>query len=98
MDGSSGINILYDDTLDCKKIPRSHLHLSGTPFYGIILGMQAEPLRIIQLPFMLVNPSNFRKELLTFKAPIMHCWAAMLCKVYGHPTLHLFGNQDSQAS
>ena len=34
MDGGSGLNILYVDTLDAMCIPRSELHLAGSPFMG----------------------------------------------------------------
>ena len=44
MDGGSGLNILYVDTLDTMSIPRSELHLAGSPFHGVILGAQAYPL------------------------------------------------------
>ena len=38
MDGGSGLNILYVDTLDAMCIPRSELRLAGSPFHGVILG------------------------------------------------------------
>ena len=38
MDGGSGLNILYVDTLDAMPIPQSELHLVGSPFHGVILG------------------------------------------------------------
>ena len=44
MDGGSGLNILYIDTLDAIRIPRSELHPVGSPFHGVILGAQAYPL------------------------------------------------------
>ena len=44
MDGGSGLNILYVDTLNAMRIPRSELHLAGSPFHGVILGAQAYPL------------------------------------------------------
>ena len=45
MDGGSGLNILYVDTLDAMCIPRSKLRLVGSPFHGVILGAQAYPLK-----------------------------------------------------
>ena len=39
MDGGSGLNILYIDTLDAMPIPRSELHLADSPFHGVILGV-----------------------------------------------------------
>ena len=38
MDGGSGLNILYIDTLDAMRIPRSELCLVGSPFDGVIPG------------------------------------------------------------
>ena len=38
MDGGSGLNILYLDTLDAMRIPRSKLYLAGSPFHRVILG------------------------------------------------------------
>ena len=55
MDGGSGLNILYVDTLDAMRIPRSKLHLAGSPFHGVILGAQAYPLGQIDLPVMFGN-------------------------------------------
>ena len=38
MNGGSGLNILYIDTLDAMLIPRSELRLAGSPLHGVILG------------------------------------------------------------
>ena len=38
MDGGSGLNILYVDTLDAMRIPQSELRLAGSPFHGVIPG------------------------------------------------------------
>ena len=45
MDGGTGINILYVDTLDVMCIPQSELHPVTSPFHGVISGVQAYPLR-----------------------------------------------------
>ena len=67
MDGGSGLNILYIDTLDAMRIPRSELCPVGSPFHGVILGAQAYPLRQIDLPVMFGDRANFRSEVLTFE-------------------------------
>ncbi|XP_066351262.1 uncharacterized protein [Miscanthus floridulus] len=67
MDGGSGLNILYIDTLDAMHIPRSELHLTGSPFRGVIPGAQAYPLKQIDLPIMFGSQANFRLEVLTFE-------------------------------
>ena len=38
MDGGSGLNILYVDTLDAMRIPWSELRPVSSPFHGVILG------------------------------------------------------------
>jgi len=38
MDGGSGLDILYIDTLDAMSSPRSELHPVGSPFDGVIPG------------------------------------------------------------
>ena len=67
MDGGSGLNILYIDTLDAMRIPRSELCLVGSPFDGVIPGAQAYPLGQIDLPVTFGGRSNFRSEVLTFE-------------------------------
>ena len=44
MDGGSGLNILYVDTLDAMRIPLSELRPVSYPFHGVIPGTQAYPL------------------------------------------------------
>jgi hypothetical protein len=67
MDGGSGLNIMYAETLDAMKISRTQLRLSGAPFHGIVLRKQALPLGQIDLFVTFGDPSNFRKETLTFE-------------------------------
>ena len=55
MDGGSGLNILYVDTLDAMRIPWSELRPAGSPFHGMIPRVQAYPLRQIDLPIMFGN-------------------------------------------
>jgi hypothetical protein len=67
MDGGSSLNIMYAETLDALKISRAQLRLSGAPFHGIVPGKQALPLGQIDLSVTFGDPSNFRKETLTFE-------------------------------
>nr|XP_034595225.1 uncharacterized protein LOC117856898 [Setaria viridis] len=67
MDGGSGLNILYAETLDAMGIDRSHLRPSKAPFHGVVPGEQAMPLGQINLPVTFGTPSNYRKEVLTFE-------------------------------
>ena len=50
MDGGSGLNILYTDTLDAMGIERSRLQPSRAPFHGVVPGKQAMTLGRIDLP------------------------------------------------
>ena len=67
MDGGSGLNILYVNTLDAIRIPRLELCLVSSPFHGVILGMQAYPLGQIDLPVTFGDRANFCSEVLTFE-------------------------------
>ena len=66
MDGGSGLNILYLDTLEAMGIPRGCLRDSPFPFYGILPGMKAYPVGNIDLPVTFGNKNNFHTETLTF--------------------------------
>ena len=60
MDGGSGLNILYIDTLDAMRIPWSELRPAGSPFHGVIPGAQAYLLGQIDLPTTFDSRANFR--------------------------------------
>ena len=67
MDRGSGLNILYVDTLDAMRIPRSELRPVSSPFHGVIPGTQAYPLEQIDLPVTFGDRANFHLEVLTFE-------------------------------
>jgi hypothetical protein len=67
MDGGSGINVLYASTLDDTGILQSQLRLSTAPFHGVVPGMEALPIRQIDLPITFEDLRNFRIETLTFE-------------------------------
>jgi len=67
MDGGSGLNILYVETLDALGIPRSRLRPSTAPFHGVVPGKEAFPIGQIDLPVTFGTLQNFRKEVLTFE-------------------------------
>jgi hypothetical protein len=72
MDGGSGLNTMYAETLNAMGISRTQLRPSGAPFHGIIPGKRALPLGQIDLPVTFGDPSNFRKETLTFEVVGFH--------------------------
>ncbi|XP_066396204.1 uncharacterized protein [Miscanthus floridulus] len=87
MDGGSGLNILYVNTLDAMCIPWLELCPAGSPFHGVILGAQAYPLRQIDLPVMFDNQANFCSEVLTFEVvDFLGSYHAIL----GHPCYAIF--------
>jgi hypothetical protein len=67
MDGGSGLNILYADTLQGMGIPMSRLSESNMQFHGVIPGKKAKSLGQIALDVVFGNDKNFRKEKLTFE-------------------------------
>ena len=44
MDGGSGLNIMYAETLDAMGIDRSCIRPTRAPFHGIVPGKQVMPL------------------------------------------------------
>jgi hypothetical protein len=67
MDGGSGINVLYASTLDDTGILMSALRPSTAPFHGVVPGMEALPIRQIDLPVTFGDMRNFPTETLTFE-------------------------------
>jgi hypothetical protein len=67
MDGGSSLNIIYVETLELLGVDRSEVRAGAAPFHGIAPGKRILPLGRIDLPVCFGNPSNFRKEALTFE-------------------------------
>ncbi|KAI4976421.1 hypothetical protein ZWY2020_050028 [Hordeum vulgare] len=67
MDGGSGLNIMYADTLKGMGIPMSKLSESSMQFHGVVLGRKAKSLGQIALDVVFGSDKNFRKEKLTFE-------------------------------
>ena len=72
MDGGSGLNIMYAETLDAMGIDRVRIWPAGAPFHGIMPRKQVMPLGQIDLPITFRDPSNYRMETLTFKVVGFH--------------------------
>ena len=60
MDGGSGLNILYANTLELLEIDRLRLRGNIAPFHGIVPGKRMRPLGRIDLPICFGTPSNYR--------------------------------------
>jgi hypothetical protein len=67
MDGGSSLNIIYAETLRLLQIDLSTIQAGAAPFHGIIPGKRVQPLGQLNLLVCFGNPSNFRKETLTFE-------------------------------
>ena len=67
MDGGSGLNILYAETLKGMGIPMSRLSTSNMSFHGVIPEKKAESLGQIALDVVFGDSKNYRKEKLTFE-------------------------------
>jgi hypothetical protein len=72
MDGGSGLNILYAETLQGMGIPMSRLSESNMQFHGVIPGKKAKSLGQIALDVVFGDSKNFRKEKLTFEVVDFH--------------------------
>ena len=72
MDGGSGLNIIYVETLDAMGIDRARIRPTEVPFHGIMPRKQAMPLGQIDLPITFGSPSNYRMETLTFEVVGFH--------------------------
>ena len=67
MDGGSGINIIFTQTLDDMLIQNNALKPSGTTFHGIVPGKAVYPMGRISLEVVFGSATNFRKEMLDFE-------------------------------
>jgi hypothetical protein len=67
MDGGSGINHLYLDTVEGLGFTREKLQSSPHPFYGVVPGKQSIPHGWVTLPVTFGDASNYRTEMLTFE-------------------------------
>ena len=72
MDGGSGLNIMYAETLDAMGIDRSRVRPTGVPYHGVVQGKQAISLGQIDLPIIFGDPANYRMETLTFEVVGFH--------------------------
>jgi hypothetical protein len=67
MDGGSGLNIIYADTLEAVGIPMTRLSKSNMQFRGVIPGKETKSLGQVTLDVVFGEEKNFRKEWLTFE-------------------------------
>ena len=67
MDGGSGLNLIYEETLKKMEIDKSRIEQSGTTFRGIIPSREAQCAGKITLDVVFGTPENYRSEEITFQ-------------------------------
>ena len=67
MDGGSGLNILYAETVRGMAIPMSKLSESNMIFHEVIPGKKADSLGQIAFDVVFSDEKNYHKEKLTFE-------------------------------
>ena len=67
MDGGSGLNLIYEETLRKMEIDRSRIEQSSTTFRGIILSREARCAGKITLDVVFSTPENYRSKEITFQ-------------------------------
>ena len=72
MDGGSGLNILYAETLRGMGIPMSKLSESNMRFHRVIPGKKEDSLGHITLDVAFGDSKNYRKERLMFEVVDFH--------------------------
>ena len=79
MDGSSGLNLIYEKTLNKMEIDSSRIERSNTTFRGIIPSREACCTGKITLDVVFGRPDNYRPEEVTFQvAPFNSGYHALL--------------------
>ena len=66
MDGSSSLNLLYQDTVRKMGIDPSRIKPTKTTFKGVIPGVEASCTGSVTLEVVFGSPDNFRSEELIF--------------------------------
>ena len=72
MDDGSGLNLIYQDTLQKMQMDKSRIEQSGTTFRGIIPNREAISSGRIKLDVVFGAPENYRSEELLFHVAPFH--------------------------
>ena len=79
MDGGSGLNLIYEETLQKMEIYWNRIEQSSTTFKGIIPSREARRAGKITLDVVFGTPENYRSEEITFQvAPFSSGYHALL--------------------
>ena len=79
MDGGSGLNLIYEDTLDKMQMDKNRIEQSSATFRGIIPSREARCSGKIKLDVVFDTPENYKSEELLFHvAPFNSEYHALL--------------------
>jgi hypothetical protein len=67
IDGGSGLNVIFIDTLKKMDFDFKRLTECDEPFFGIVLGKAAYPMGRVSLPITFGTEENFRIKYLSFE-------------------------------
>jgi len=73
IDGGSGLNILFKNTLPGLGINVEDLEESNKPFYGLIPGRGSQPLGHITMPVTFGDEHNYRSKYIRFEVADIDC-------------------------
>ena len=73
IDGGSGLNILFKNTLPGLGISVEDLEESDTPFYDLIPGRGSQPLGHITMPVTFGDEHNYHSEYIRFEVADIDC-------------------------
>ena len=95
MDGSSGLNLLYQDTIRKMGINPKKIRHSNTSSQGVMPGPDTHCMGSLMIEVMFGSPDNFLREKLTFHvAPFTSSYQALL----GHEAFACFNAIPHYAS
>ena len=87
MDGGSGLNIIFADTLRRMNKSVENLPKSASTFHGIVPGKAVLPEGTIQLDVTFGDPTHFRTESIEFEVVD---WKSQYHAILGRPTFARF--------
>jgi hypothetical protein len=87
IDGGSGLNVIFVDTLKKMDFDFKRLTECDEPFFGIVPGKAAYPMGQVSLPVMFGTEDNFRTEYLSFEVTD---FKSSYHTILGHPMLARF--------
>jgi hypothetical protein len=99
IDGGSGLNVIFVDTLKKMDFDFKRLTACDEPFFGIVPDKAAYPMGRVSLPVTFGMEENFRTEYLSFEVLQVfvprHPRSPHAVQVHGYSILHLSSVEDA---